>query len=127
MKTQKMKLETLEEKIEALVGRIVDAGYQNFNDSHTAEEIEELQDLDDFMTYDDEVSSQDLWIKGYENYILADVSDMKEEDILTIYNAIYGKTITMDELIVMQVYRNNNDDVEAEIVNKNGEVESMEL
>ena len=127
MKNQKMKLETLEEKIEALVGRIVDAGYQNFNDSHTAEEIEELQDLDDFMTYDDEVSSQDLWVKGYENYILADVSDMKEEDILTIYNAIYGKTITMDELMVMQVYRNNNDDVEAEIVNKNGEVESMEL
>ena len=127
MKTQKMKLETLEEKIEALVGRIVDAGYQNFNDSHTAEEIEELQDLDDFMTYDEEVSSQDLWIKGYENYILADVSDMKEEDILTIYNAIYGKNITMDELMVMQVYRNNNDDVEAEIVNKNGEVESIEL
>ncbi len=127
MKTQKMKLETLEEKIEALVERIVDAGYLNFNDSHTVEEIDELENLDNFMTYDAEVSSQKLWVKGYENFILADVSEMQTEDIFAIYNATYGRNITMDELMVMQVYRINNSIVTAEIVNKNGEVECIEL
>ena len=112
---------TLEEKIEVLIDRIIDAGFDHFSSTHSSEEIEELEEID-FDTYDTEVFSQDLWVKGYENYILDDVRNMPFEDIVVIHNEIYRKKATLNMIEDMRVFCNKYHSPETEVIDEKGKM-----
>ena len=98
---------TLEEKMEVLVGMIQDEGFERFDQSD--------EDFEDFDEYDTEVFSQNLWVSGYENFILDDVRNMSNEDVLVIFNETFDSSVSLEDIDNMKVYLDKHNVPTAEI------------
>ena len=78
---------TLEDKREAMIERILQGAFEDFDMRYSNEEIEEMLDND---TYYDKVYNEPLEIDGYEKATLKEMLELPYKDILTIHNIIYG-------------------------------------
>lgn len=86
---------TLDEKMENIKERIIQAAMDEFDYNHSEEEVDELLENDKYF---DDVYDQEIWVEGFEALKFSDMNKLPCEAILKIHNAIYGDSISYEEL-----------------------------
>lgn len=92
---------TIDEKMDLIKERIYQAAFDEFDATHSEEELE-LMDEED--TYFENAYHQTLWTKGYENYTYDDIYNLPYKDIINIHNDIYECTLTLESVENTKLY-----------------------
>ena len=102
---------TMEDKIDMICERIYQAAFDEFDNIHTEEEIEQMDEDD---TYFENAYQQKVWVKGYENYTVYDIGLLPYKDIIKIYNYIYEENLTVESVRNDKLYWNGCSSTEVE-------------
>ena len=86
----------MDNKMKELSDKLINGFLEDFDDRFSEEEYEEM--LEDDAYYYEKVYEEPLGYEGYEEVKLKEVSKLPHEDILALFNMMYGSKITLKKL-----------------------------